>query len=89
MRTFSKSKLLALRQCPKRLWLEIHRPDLRGDSAATQASFQVGHQVGDIARRIYDPEGLGAVIDVQSCWRRLNLDSACRFFFDRGLVANV
>lgn len=23
------------------------------------------------------------------CWRRLNLDSACRYFFDRGLVANV
>ena len=66
MRTFSKSKLLALRQCPKRLWLEIHRPHLREDSAATQASFQIGHQVGDIARRIYDPEGLGAVIDVQS-----------------------
>ena len=66
MRTFSKSKLLALRQCPKRLWLEIHRPDLREDSAATQASFQVGHQVGDVARRIYDPEGLGALIDVQT-----------------------
>ena len=64
MRNFSKSKLLAFRQCPKRLWLEIHRPDLREDSAATQASFQVGHQVGDIARRIYDPEGLGALIDV-------------------------
>ena len=46
MRNFSKSKLLAFRQCPKRLWLEIHRPDLREDSAATQASFQVGHQVG-------------------------------------------
>ena len=66
MRTFSKSKLMALRQCPKRLWLEVHRPDLREDSAATQASFQVGHQVGDIAQRIYDPEGLGAVIDVQT-----------------------
>lgn len=66
MRTFSKSKLLALRQCPKRLWLEIHRPDLREDSAATQTSFQVGHQVGDIARRIYDPEGRGALIDLQS-----------------------
>ncbi|NDP46869.1 MAG: hypothetical protein GZ085_00490 [Sulfuriferula multivorans] len=25
MRTFSKSKLLALRQCPKPLWLEVHR----------------------------------------------------------------
>ena len=66
MRNFSKSKLLAYRQCPKRLWLEIHRPDLREDSAATQASFQIGHQVGDIARRIYDPEGFGALIDVQS-----------------------
>ncbi len=66
MRTFSKSKLLALRQCRKRLWLEIHRPELRKDSAATHIGFQIGHQVGDIARRIYDPEGLGAVIDVQS-----------------------
>jgi hypothetical protein len=64
MRNFSKSKLLALRQCPKRLWLEIHRPDLREDSAATQVSFQVGHHVGDIARRIYDPDGRGAFIDV-------------------------
>ncbi|MDO8263270.1 MAG: DUF2779 domain-containing protein [Gallionella sp.] len=66
MRTFSKSKLLALRQCPKRLWLEVHRPDLREDSAATEASFQVGFQVGDIAQRIYDPEGQGVLIDVQS-----------------------
>lgn len=66
MRTFSKSKLLALRQCPKRLWLEIHRPDLREDSAATQMSFQIGHQVGDIALRIYDPDGQGALIDVQA-----------------------
>ncbi|MFZ3173386.1 MAG: DUF2779 domain-containing protein [Thiobacillus sp.] len=66
MRTFSKSKLLALRQCPKRLWLEVHRSDLREDSAATEASFQVGHQVGDIAQRIYDPEGNGALIDIQS-----------------------
>ena len=66
MRNFSKSKLLALRQCPKRLWLEINQPELREDSAATQASFQVGYQVGDIAQRLYDPDGLGAVIDVQS-----------------------
>jgi hypothetical protein len=39
---------------------------LRADSAATEASFQVGYQVGDIAQRIYDPEGRGALIDVQS-----------------------
>ena len=66
MRTFSKSKLMALRQCPKRLWLEIHRPDLRADSVATQVSFKVGHQVGDIAQLIYDPENIGALIDVQT-----------------------
>ena len=66
MRNFSKSKLLAFRQCPKRLWLEIHRPDLREDSAVTQASFQIGHQVGDTARQIYDPKNLGVLIDVQS-----------------------
>lgn len=66
MRAFSKSKLMALRQCPKRLWLEVHRPDLREDSAATEASFQVGHQVGDIARQIYDPDGRGALVDVES-----------------------
>ena len=23
------------------------------------------------------------------CWRRLNLDSECRFFLDRGLAANI
>ena len=66
MRNFSKSKLLALRQCPKRLWLEVHRPELREDSDATQASFQIGHQVGNIARQIYDTDKLGALIDVQT-----------------------
>jgi len=52
MRILSKSKLLAFRQCPKRLWLEIHRPELREDSAASQASFATGHLVGEIARRL-------------------------------------
>jgi hypothetical protein len=66
MRTLSKSKLLAFRQCPKRLWLEIHHPELRDDSSATQASFDVGHQVGHIARQLYDPRGKGAVLDPQA-----------------------
>lgn len=66
MRVLSKSRLLAFRQCPKRLWLEIHRPELRADSAATQANFAVGHQVGDIARRLYDRDGKGQLIDVHA-----------------------
>lgn len=66
MRNLSKSKLIAYRQCHKRLWLEVHRPELREDSAATQASFKVGHTVGDIARQLYDPAGTGTLLDVQS-----------------------
>jgi hypothetical protein len=66
MQILSKSKLLAFRQCPKRLWLEVHQPELREDSAATQVRFQVGYHVGDIAKRIYDPEGKAAVIDVDT-----------------------
>jgi hypothetical protein len=66
MRLLSKSKLIAYRQCPKRLWLEVNRHDLREDSAETEARFATGYRVNDIARRIYDPEGKGVVIDVDS-----------------------
>jgi hypothetical protein len=54
MRTFlSKSKLMSARQCLKRLHLEIQRPDLKVFSAATEAAFQTGHRVGDVAQQIY------------------------------------
>lgn len=65
MRLLSKSKLLAFRQCPKRLWLEVHQPEMRSDSSATEASFSIGNQVGAIARQIYDPKGKGALINPQ------------------------
>lgn len=66
MRHLSKSKLMAYRQCPKRLWLEVHKPTLREDSAATQASFNTGHSVGEIARQLYDPAGKGYLIDIHT-----------------------
>lgn len=49
----SKSKLMSARQCVKRLYLEVHRKDLLVYSAATEAAFRRGHQVGAIARVIY------------------------------------
>jgi hypothetical protein len=64
-RLLSKSKLIAFRQCPKRVWLEVHRPELREDSANAQARFADGNHVGDIARGIYDPKGKGVLIDPQ------------------------
>jgi hypothetical protein len=63
MRSLSKSKLLAYRQCPKRLWLEIHRSDLIEWTDQAQATFLVGHEVSGIARTIYDPKGKGVVFD--------------------------
>lgn len=39
----------------------MHRPDLKADSAATEQSYAVGDAVGEVARKIYDPEGRSAV----------------------------
>lgn len=63
MRNLSKSKLIAYRQCPKRLWLEIHNPGLREDTSATLAGFANGNKVGDIAQKLYDPKDKGYFVD--------------------------
>lgn len=63
--TLSKSKLLAFRQCERRLWLELHRPELRQDDAGSLAAFANGHEVGQLARRLYDPAGLGTLVDTR------------------------
>jgi hypothetical protein len=59
MRHLSKSKLIAFRQCPKRLWLEVHRPELREDSSGAQAAFQVGYQVGETHAEFTTPRVKG------------------------------
>ncbi|MET3010421.1 DUF2779 domain-containing protein [Stenotrophomonas koreensis] len=63
MRTLSKSKLLAYLQCPKRVWLEVHQPELRQDSADSQQRFAAGHRVGAVAQAIYDLAGCGTLIE--------------------------
>lgn len=52
----SKTKLLAYLQCRKRLWLEVHRPELAElDPAAI--GFRHGHGVGEAARSLH-PGGI-------------------------------
>lgn len=51
----SKSKVIAFRQCPKRLWLSKHRPELALNSSASEATFAAGHVIGEIARKLYGP----------------------------------
>ena len=49
----SKSRLNSFRQCPKRLWLEVHKPAEKLETQDMQGLFAVGHQVGDLAQRAY------------------------------------
>ncbi|HEY9193007.1 MAG TPA: DUF2779 domain-containing protein [Methyloversatilis sp.] len=46
----SKSKLLLYRQCPKRLWLQIHRPELAEESDEVERVMAAGTLVGEVAR---------------------------------------
>ncbi len=62
--SFSKSKLMACLQCTKRLWLEIHHPELKAEAPQTQAAFALGHTVGAVSRKLYDPDGKGATLDI-------------------------
>ncbi|MEZ5562217.1 MAG: DUF2779 domain-containing protein [Gammaproteobacteria bacterium] len=62
MTGLSKSRLMSFLQCPKRLWLEKHQPELAQISATTEAAFATGHEIGAIARQLYDPEGTGTLI---------------------------
>lgn len=53
----SKSRLIAWKQCPKRLWLQIHRRDLLEISDEAEQGFQIGYEVGEVAQGLY-PDGI-------------------------------
>jgi hypothetical protein len=68
----SKSRLTAWRQCPKQLWLRIHRPELMEVSQEDEQRFRVGYEVGVVAQQLYpngiliDDENLGdAIVSTQ------------------------
>ncbi len=74
----SKSKFIAGCQCPKRLFLQVHQPELAAEpDAAAEAIIQQGREVGMLARRLF-PGG------VEVCER--SLDQAIRT--TRELIAN-
>ena len=65
MRTLSKSKILAHRQCPRRLWLTLFTKKPKDDEK-TAARFSAGHTVGAAAQAIYDPRPERVVLDAQT-----------------------
>lgn len=53
----SKSKITQYEQCPRRLWLAVHRPEAAELDEGAQARFATGHTVGDIACALHS-EGI-------------------------------
>ncbi len=66
----SKSKLVAYRQCPKRLWLQTFHRELAQRSEAVENRMAQGNLVGAAAQRLY-PEGrlIAHVFDLTSALR--------------------
>jgi len=53
----SKSRITLFEQCPKRLWLSVHRPELAEEGEKLRSAFADGHRVGDLACAQY-PDGV-------------------------------
>ena len=53
MAGLSKSRILAHRQCSKRLWLQINRPELIEVDEAVEGRMATGTHVGEIARSLH------------------------------------
>ena len=57
MAGLSKSRIIAHRQCPKRLWLQTYRPELAEVDSGTETRMLAGTQAGEVARQLY-PSGI-------------------------------
>ena len=56
-RMLSKSQVLASRQCQRRLWLEVHRPELRDIDSAMLQRLRQGHRLEKVAHALH-PDGV-------------------------------
>lgn len=77
----SKSKIISGLICKKRLYLEIHHPELKEISTTTENIFKMGHLVGEAARNQFPKgyliehednlaEALRETVQVLEKWRR-------------------
>lgn len=53
----SKSRITSFEQCPKKLWLSVHRPELAQFDDGVEMRFASGNEVGEIACALH-PEGV-------------------------------
>jgi CRISPR/Cas system-associated exonuclease Cas4 (RecB family) len=65
-RALSKSKIISYLQCSRRIWLEIHRPELSETSDRSELAMKSGNQVGEIAQQLYSHSSNPTVVDRES-----------------------
>jgi hypothetical protein len=53
----SKSRIISAWQCPKKLYLEKHHPELGEISARTESLFATGREVGRVSQQVYGEAG--------------------------------
>lgn len=53
MANLSKSKYITYCQCPKALWLKQYKPEEMVIDPLTQARFDAGTEVGELAKRLF------------------------------------
>jgi hypothetical protein len=74
----SKSRITAFEQCPKKLWLSVHRPELRQEDPASLMRFAVGNELGALARSLVPGGALvEAQPDLQAALRQTTALLAC------------
>jgi hypothetical protein len=84
-RGLSKSKIVSGLQCPKRLYLSVHQPELADDTSGN-VGFTVGNQFGEFARSLFpggvlveQGDDLAGALDTT---RRLLADDAVRVIYE-------
>lgn len=97
-RGLSKSKITTFEQCPKRLWLQVHRPGEAIADESTQARFAAGREVGAVACSLcaggvmieVEPNLAGAVVRTNELLTAENRSAIFEATFEReGVIARV
>jgi hypothetical protein len=47
--SLSKSRITLYEQCPKRLWLSVHRPEWAEQVGSVTTAMRTGHEIGALA----------------------------------------
>ena len=55
MKRLSKSRYTQFCKCQKNLWLNAYKPEMAVIDASTEARFESGNEVGDLAMGLFGP----------------------------------